>query len=261
MDLKSIGDLAKTFEIPTKDLAMNTLGKPTKELGEGVGNLFWLVFSPIHAARAALEPRIEKFRSDIETEVSRIPVEQVAEPPLNIVGPALEASKYHIEDEDVRSLFAKLIASSMNTVKQDKVHPAFVEVIKQLTPFDVKVLSFLHINRHTPVGDIILTINNRENKVLDTEIFPFPEMNKINVEDYSTAVKNINRLGLISIDYSRIYTDPGKYDILENHYLFSQYRDDITNTPNLLEQGMDVTLRKGSWTFTAFGERFTSCCF
>ena len=40
------------------------------------------------------------FLKDIATEVSNIPIDQIQEPKLSVLGPALEASKYYIDDEE-----------------------------------------------------------------------------------------------------------------------------------------------------------------
>ncbi len=70
---------------------------------------------------------------------------------MSIVGPALEASRYYIEEEELRKMFAKLIASSMNKNKSEIsiTHPSFVEIIKQLTPLDAQILDFIINNNQT----------------------------------------------------------------------------------------------------------------
>lgn len=46
-----------------------------------------------------------------------------------------------IDAEELRDMFANLLARSMDTATAGNVHPSFVEVIKQLTPDEARILS------------------------------------------------------------------------------------------------------------------------
>src|SRR5690606_5835122 len=84
-----------------------------------------------------------------------IPEENLIEPPLSIVGPVLDASRYYIEEDDIRLMFSKLIASSMDNRNQTKPHHSFCEIIKQLSPLDAQILkSFGNVNNHPIVNYI-----------------------------------------------------------------------------------------------------------
>ncbi|MBT2721454.1 DUF4393 domain-containing protein [Bacillus sp. ISL-46] len=76
------------------------------------------------------------------------------EPPLSIVGPALEASKFYIEEEELRSMFAKVVAASMDNRQASYVHPAFIEIIKQLSPVDALVISSFSDESKQPIVNI-----------------------------------------------------------------------------------------------------------
>ncbi|MFC3802719.1 DUF4393 domain-containing protein [Cohnella sp. GCM10012308] len=260
MDIEKTIDAAKTLELPVKELSTNALGKPTTELGEGLANLFWLVFAPIHAARKALEPRINKFGKDIAFEVSKIPQEKLKEPPLEIVGPSLEAAKYHIEHDEIREMFAKLIASSLNSDFEEKVHPSFIEVIKQLSPFDVKILNLLKENsRIWGIGNIHYIIDGNRG-ILVPNFFPFPDISLDNFRQYSAAVQNLNRLSIINWDFQQIFADSSKYDILFNHVLYQQYVEAIEIRNDTSDKPAFVNLERGMWRFTDFGDLFIECC-
>ncbi|MBU8908482.1 DUF4393 domain-containing protein [Desertibacillus haloalkaliphilus] len=144
-------DLSKSIKVPA-DITKSALEPPAKQIGEGLGDLFFIAFSPLAKARIKKELDIQKFKEEIEKELSLIQPDKVSEPSLNIVGPALEASKYYIEDEEIRSMFAKLIASSVNSDKKDKSHSSFVEIIKQLSPFDAKNFKYLFLNTHLHIA-------------------------------------------------------------------------------------------------------------
>lgn len=61
---------------------------------------------------------IQKLAKEIQDVVSKN-IENLQEPSLSIAGPALEASKFYLEEEELRNLFTKLIASSMDKSKMN----------------------------------------------------------------------------------------------------------------------------------------------
>lgn len=255
LSFETIKDVVTALKIPVDKLSTNLLDKPTKELGEGVGNLFWLAFAPILCARNYLEPRIEKFKEEIGTEISKIPAENLTEPPLNIVGPALEASKYYIENDDLRLMFAKLIASSMDVSNQSSAHPSFVEVIKQMSPLDAKNLNFLleNIMGSFGVATVYMVVDDKSSKQhLYENFFPFPGLDSTNSSQYAASINNLMRLGLISIDYQRNYINKQLYHQLHNHQLMHHFENTVP---------FDVRLLEGVWDITDYGKSFTDCCY
>lgn len=70
--------------------------------------------------KATREANVEKLKNDILQEVASIPPENVQEPSIKILGPALEASKYYIEEKELRKMFAKIIANSLDSQKDRK---------------------------------------------------------------------------------------------------------------------------------------------
>jgi hypothetical protein len=245
-------DLVKSIKVPA-DLTKATLEPSAKQIGEGLGTLFYLAFSPIEKARIKKEYEIKKFKEEIESEINKIPVEQIIEPPLNVVGPALEASKYYIEHEDIRSMFSKLIASSMNESESKKVHTSFVEIIKQLSPLDAKVFKFLNLNEHIGAGRLRLNYKSKQGGVdILTFFFPFPEMNKSNFKLYSASINNLIRLGLINVDFGSSYVDKERYEILKTHNLFKSSKVD--------DEERVLHIEEFVWNITDFGSNFSQCC-
>ncbi|MCL2400203.1 MAG: DUF4393 domain-containing protein [Defluviitaleaceae bacterium] len=79
---------------------------------------------------------------DQVTELLRlIPPEKIIIPSFNVIGAAIESAKYQIEDEHLRNMFANLIVGSMNKDTISLTHPAFIDIIKQLSPFDALFLT------------------------------------------------------------------------------------------------------------------------
>lgn len=126
-----------------------------KEIGERLADIVSLAFTPIIKAKAKRDKNIDIFLKELNEEISKIPEEKLKEPPLYIVGPALEdVFKYYHNEEYLRKMFSALIASSMDSDK--KVHPSYINIIKQLSSNDANTF-----NAHLDPSPIVNHLGKR----------------------------------------------------------------------------------------------------
>ncbi|MNC43043.1 hypothetical protein D3C75_918860 [compost metagenome] len=162
-------------------------------------------------------------------------------------------------------MFTKLIASSMHADKQDAVHPSFVEVIKQLSPFDAHILKTITDCKWGISSILAYEVN--ENKaiyqrnyvVLMESVMPFPQMDYDNCSLFSAGLENLKRLSIINIDHDKQLFSKERYDPMNEHHILDEYRQ----RHNRKIKGMDdytIELRHGLWVFTEFGQMFLNCC-
>lgn len=224
---------------------------------------------------------VEKMRNETLSEAAKILPENIQEPPLNILGPALEASKYYIEEEELRKMFAKLIASSMDKTKAPQVHPSFVEIIKQLSSKEALLLK--DFNSRNPFAKIVLiedkedpsiedfmsndinsmekisTMFGRKSKTI-LDYFYYSENNK-DFLDNDFSISALNRLGLIQVESHIILSDNVAYNKLEEQ--FENFKDSpfmkLNKQHFTSEQHLE--LQKGSIDITPFGLFFCIACF
>ncbi len=113
-----------------------------KECGERLSDIVNLVFTPVVMARAMRDKHLKMFLDELNNEVKKIDEKNIQSPPINIVGPALEdVLKYYCDDDVIRKMFVKLISSSMN--KSCNIHPAFGEIIKQISRYELSLLKYI----------------------------------------------------------------------------------------------------------------------
>lgn len=124
----------ETIEGTAKAVAEN-LPKTTSSVDNvfsSIVNVFDILFTPFQMAKIYKDSKLEEFKTNLEKKMSKIPPEDIKnEPNLNIVGPALEALKYTIMEDELRELFENLLASSID--KREDVFPGFIDVIRQLS--------------------------------------------------------------------------------------------------------------------------------
>lgn len=174
--------------------------------------------------QAEKEVSLTLYKNSIAHKLLEIPEENLQEPPLSIVGPALEASKYYIEEEELREMFANVIASSMDSSKSENVHPSFIEIIKQLSPRDAKNISLFKSRRNYPIASYKLyNILDDSISLIEPLVFSSNlEEEIIDFHDFS-SVSNLLRLGLLShsqntLKNTELYKVYENQDFLKNHY-------------------------------------------
>ena len=196
------------------------------------------------------------FLKNIVTEVTNIPKDQIQEPKMSVLGPALEAYKYYIDDEELRMLFAKLIAASMDNSKNDTLQPPFVEIVKQMTPIDAKNLTSLYNikDKQNPIVSIILENKDTRDYKEVFNHFYIENISNIPHKRIASSLINLERLGLIEINYGVFLSDENTYLPYENHPIINQFKNEYNDDLHSIE------LKKGLIKITNFGMDFCKIC-
>ncbi len=163
-------------------------------------NIWTYVFSPIDnyliKKNAVNKQNLDNFLKDINNELSQVEAQNIQKPKTSILGPALEASKYYIEEDEIRKLFAKVIAASFDSSKNSVLHHSFVEIIKQLSPLDAKIIKSLP----EPFYLIACSVQLGSTKhAIVSGVVLNDEFSEINF-DTAISTSNLSRLGLIEVN-------------------------------------------------------------
>lgn len=182
-----------------------------------------LVIRAIHAALSPLEKwvmqkeyNLAETKKLLEDKLKETPAENIITPPPYVAIPALQSISYCMDAKELRDMYAELLAHSMNINTINNVHPTFVEIIKQMSPFDAVVFKELikdlvipcigikYVNKHTkasyPIHDIIAFSNLDKFPLVPTQI----------------SLENLERLRLIEVNKSAKYNNSLKYNELKH---------------------------------------------
>lgn len=122
------------------DKAYDDLASPAlKEVGDmlhnGVKSLRFL-FAPIDIL-AKQQDRFQNFLKRIDAKVDS---DNLIDADPRIIGETFEVLKYSKEDSILTELFINLLAKSVDKTKQSKCHPAFPNIIRQLSPDEAVII-------------------------------------------------------------------------------------------------------------------------
>jgi len=133
-------------QLPIKEIYQDGLSEPVKETGKLVTDLiktFRLVLAPIQFT-AAWQDRLSRF---IDHSVRQIPEDKRIAPPPQILGPVLEGIRYEPEGTPIDEMFSELLSRSMDMTRVDEAHPAYPQLIRQLSSDEAILLRYLQGER------------------------------------------------------------------------------------------------------------------
>lgn len=246
----------------TIEKAYDDLVHPSaKRIGEIVSLLpraIGVALTPLEKYVLNGEYSLKATKKLLEEKLKDVDPEQIKTPEAYVAVPALQAIAYTTDNETLRDLFANLLAKAMQKDTADTVHPAFVEIIKQLSPDDAYTLKCFKNSHNLPIVNICGNPPAEMEKVsgfsnvhivLHQNVFiANSEIGDIGRQ--STSITSLDRLGLvdISFDGSSLTTS---YDEFENLEIFKN------SFSNVMRK---VYIEKGRACLNPFGEAFINVC-
>lgn len=150
------------------------------------GKTLSLIPRTINAALAPLRQWIAQKEYNVaETEkllaqkLENIDQRKIVTPEPYVAVPAMQAISYSMNSQGLRDLYANLLAKSMNADTKDIVHPAFVEIIKQLSPLDARILNIIFEEENFPVVELEVSEYTHDVSKLDIEYLDLSGENPI----------------------------------------------------------------------------------
>lgn len=249
---------------PIKDTADAIKGTIDSEVGKAAllpvaqqtGKALGTVGEAVNAALVPLRgfvwgmKKIEVWvKTTLEEKLKNVPHDRIITPAANVAGPIVEAMRFVGEQPELREMYANLLATSMDSDTAQNAHPAFVEVIRQITPDEARIVALLGLQGMAGV----LTVES----VLTSEFDVHSELTRIagiecEVPQLARSyIDNLKRLGIVEAS-----------DLFEAD---SYYTPDMPPAITAFLQRLDNDGQGASYTLydialTALGDLFYSAC-
>lgn len=196
--------------IPISDLYRDLAQPATREVGEALSNA-------AKVARFALAPidylasQHQRWKRYLERLAAKVPAERRIEAHPQVAGPVFAGLQYVEETGINAELFVNLLARAIDRERVSEAHPAFANLISQLSPDEALIL--FHLKRRTFV--------HRQHAVYRQESNTFDQ--KITTENEFPLQKLIfqNNFGLYmdhlhSLNLAGIWQDGNQEPIMED---------------------------------------------
>lgn len=206
----AIGDTLKTAPTLYEDALQPTV--------QEVGKFAARIPRAINAAFSGLdkwilnkEYAIDETKKLLAQKLENVDPKKIVEPEPYVAVPAIQAISYSMNSEELRSLYANLIANAMNSDTKDLVHPSFVEIIKQMSPNDALILKEIAYSKFFPLVNLSVSKYDSSdssaiNKMKDSIYsYSYPSITYISFSDYEStlmSLDNLLRLRLIEERYT-----------------------------------------------------------
>lgn len=272
----AVGDAIKTA--PT--LYEDSLQPSVQEVGKLVARIPRAInaaFSGLDKWILNKEYNVEETKKLLEQKLKNVKPEKIVTPEAYVAIPTIQAISNSMNSKALRNLYANLLAKAMDADTKDYVHPSFVEIINQLSPLDavaIKELKYLSVPqplirifacKKQPKPNKRMVIKNMTkfgNAKIKIPLFSHYSLpiagTKATAKQRGFVLQNLNRLGLINIDYREHILEATQYKELYEHLLSSSLYKTLINKTK--KDGLHLQLTDGYTSPTDFGRLFFSVC-
>lgn len=241
--------------------ALEELANPiAHEIGQGLGGIASLIFNPARKIGIISRKNIEDFEEKIYSKTDKIPQENRDNSKQGLALKALEDSAYQLESDDLREMFSNLISSTLDNSKNDKVHPSFSSLLKDMSSSDAKLFNIIYRENQTPITSVKAVKNNTNDYIYLSEFNLLLPDNKI-VSDKNESIDLLKRLGLISIlDKSPVISEQylKRYENYEKSSHFEAIKSFHINSFDIKRE-FHLSLQRGHIKLTHIGKAFGDC--
>lgn len=199
---------------------------------------------------------LETVQHLLEEHLKAIPSENVVPPKANIVVPTLQNASL-TEEPDLLEMYATILGNSMDKLTKEGVHPGFVEIIKQISSDEAKILQRMRFHSTIPI--ITLRFENEKGSGISV-VKNFSDIgertNCVAPHSIGLYFDNLQRLGLISIENMVSLTEKRLYDSLRcNEYIVTEMKK-LEQYSNLDR----IDLQEGVVMLSDYGKAFCKVC-
>lgn len=251
--LDAAGDVLEVAPEVYADVAQPA-AKQTGHFLERIPRAINAALSGIDVWIAKKEYNVAETKKLLEQKLSKVDPEKIVPPEPYVAVPAFQAISYCMDSNELREMFANLLAKSMHRDIKKFVHPCFCEIIKQCSPLDANVLKEIAKTELHPIISIY-----RDNKKADGGVRLFRHITWMQIADISeisSSLDNLQKNGLIEISDVDNYVDDKNYFSVRTSKYFSQAMNSITFDSTF----ESIREQQGILFITDFGRLFIDIC-
>ena len=214
--IKAVGELVD--KVPVYDDAVKPFAQETGKALGTVGKAVNAALMPIRGLVWGMEKIEEFMKFKLSENLKDVPPENIQTPDPSVAGPAIESLRFTGHKESLADMYACLLATSMDKTTAKSAHPGFVEIIRNLSSDEAKILSHMANIKALPIVDIRKeAINRSGGSTVSQFVCSVGHDAGCEHSDLQDSyLKNLERLGLIDVRRDMHLTAEGAYDRILN---------------------------------------------
>jgi len=255
--LGSVTDKPDTLSVMVYKDVLQPAAKEVGAALETVAKTVQLALAPLKLRIWSYE-QIEKYFLPLLAErLQTVAHERIITPDPMVAGPTIEALRYAGHKPSLRELYVNLLAASMDAETARKAHPGFVEIIRQLTPDDARILRLLASREALPLVTIRAIFKQDRGYIEVKRHFSLVghEAGCSHPELTAGSLDNLCRLGLAEIPDGKWLSKVELYEPLEKH-------PEVLQTVSQIEKSGDKepNIERKVFRLTDWGKQFCDAC-
>jgi hypothetical protein len=243
-------------KVPVYQDAVQPLAQETGKALGTVGRAVNAALAPLRGVVWGIE-KIEEFvHTKVAKKLESVPPENIESPDISVAGPALESLKYVGHKESLSDMYASLLASSMNKATSSSAHPGFVEIIRNMSSDEAKIMKYISSHGLQPYINVL-----QRRKVEGGSRIVIEKYSKVSIdagcenhELCSAALVNLERLGLFELIETGSLSDKSVYKALESSPDIQSMMSSVTDETTIGE------IQRAYIAVTPLGKMFAKVC-
>jgi hypothetical protein len=180
--------------------------------------------------------------------------ERIVEPPANVAGPLLLGYAFVESEPLLREMFELLLATAMNADTRDQAHPSFVEIIRQLTPDEARILREIESKKDDAFACVRVDLKKFFQYRIQGILTEFDDLDGLSARDVAPlCISNIERLGLVKMQFLEPLSDKTRYQKFAGCL-------ELQDAGKVAAEGEVAELTPGVISTTPFGQAFLRVC-
>lgn len=238
----------------------DALQPAAREIGKGlqtVAKTVHIALAPVAALVWGYEQVKEFLATAVAEKLRGVPEDQIITPDLQVAGPALEALRFVGPQDELREMFAKLLAAAMSRDSAHLAHPSYTEVIKSMTPDEARIVSLFTTRWDFPVVHFALRRRGDKGRVIFSRNFSnVGEMAGCQYPSRAPIyLDNLIRLRLVTIPDDTYLTNNALYEPLEQGLFATDLKRHVE-----LSLGSEFVIVRAAAFPTQYGREFAKLC-
>lgn len=241
-------------EVPSTLLNNSAIVSTMINIDEHLKKAIRSLLMPIKDLVWRFDKTLDTFDSTLSVKLKDIPAAQLQAAPSYISGPVMDAVKYVAQYDDIKNIYANLLANAMDKQAASKVLPSYVEIIKSLSPDEARLLAIFTYNEAIPYVNI-LQKSTKESKAYSIVL----ENHTCLAKDHDLSVAYNDNMPLYFGNFIRmgILESPEGFSLEKDRYLEIEnctYLQELKI--NMEKKGHVFEIQKRFYKLTSYGRSF-----
>lgn len=187
----AVTEISKEIYSDVAHPALKEVGK----IGESIMKMVALPFKFLGMTTEQIELKYSEF---LQKTIKKVSEEKRVIPKAVVAAPLLDHVKFVFNENGLSEMFSNLLANAMDENIEKMVHPAFVEMLKQMSPLDVEFLNIYFDNNDiVEISDITWSRGDLQKSLTVDSLSRLGVIKSIsydNIDDIALSLTDFGRL-------------------------------------------------------------------